>query len=74
MVSEYPPSIDQLARSLKDTGLPHPLLVDAARLAISEGNSEDFEKRARNIAESMASNLLTDVINFNDHAINFKWQ
>lgn len=63
MVSEYPPSIDQLARSLKDTGLPHPLLVDAARLAISEGNSEDIQNKVRKIAESMASSLLTDVIN-----------
>ncbi|HJP15593.1 MAG TPA: L-seryl-tRNA(Sec) selenium transferase [Acidimicrobiales bacterium] len=63
MVSKYPPSVDQLARSLKDTGLPHPLLVDAARLAISEGDSEDVQVRARNIAELMASSLLTDVVN-----------
>jgi L-seryl-tRNA(Ser) seleniumtransferase len=30
-----PPSVDALARSLAGTGLPHPLLVDAARAAIA---------------------------------------
>ncbi len=32
--------MDALARSLADTGLPHPLLVDAARAAIAEGIGE----------------------------------
>ena len=63
MVSQHPPSVDQLARSLEDTGLPHPLLVDAARSAISSGDASDVEVRARGIAEKMARNLLTDVIN-----------
>jgi len=31
-----PPSVDALARSLADIGLPHPLLVDAARAAIQQ--------------------------------------
>ena len=30
--AERPPSVDALARSLADTGLPHPLLVATARL------------------------------------------
>ena len=63
MVSQHPPSVDQLARSLEDTGLPHPLLVDAARSAISSGDTSDVEVRARSIAERMARNLLTEVIN-----------
>ena len=63
MVSQHPPSVDQLARSLEDTGLPHPLLVDAARSAISSGDASDVEVRARGIAERMARNLLTGVIN-----------
>jgi L-seryl-tRNA(Ser) seleniumtransferase len=33
-----PPSTDALARSLAPTGLPHPLLVDAARRAIAGGD------------------------------------
>ena len=32
-----PPSVDALARSIADVGLPHPLLVDAARAAIAVG-------------------------------------
>ena len=31
-----PPSVDRLARSLADVGLPHPLLVDAARTAVAD--------------------------------------
>ena len=33
-----PPSVDALARSLAPSGLPHPLLVDAARGAIAAGD------------------------------------
>ena len=33
-----PPSVDALARGLRDVGLPHPLLVDAARAAIAAGD------------------------------------
>jgi L-seryl-tRNA(Ser) seleniumtransferase len=33
-----PPSVDALARSLAGSGLPHPLLVDAARTAIAHGD------------------------------------
>jgi L-seryl-tRNA(Ser) seleniumtransferase len=35
-----PPSVDALARSLQATGLPHPLLVDAARGAIARGEPD----------------------------------
>ncbi len=54
-----PPSVDRLARSLHDTGLPHPMLVEAARAAISAGSPDD----ARRIAEDMARRLLRPVIN-----------
>lgn len=51
--------MDQLARSLDDTGLPHPLLVDAARRAIASGDAD----AARAEAERLALNLLQPVVN-----------
>ncbi len=54
-----PPSVDSLARSLADTGLPHPLLVDAARQAIASGDPAS----ARAVAESVGRALLRPVIN-----------
>jgi L-seryl-tRNA(Ser) seleniumtransferase len=54
-----PPSVDALARSLADTGLPHPLLVEAARAAIAAGNPEG----ARAQADAMRRALLQPVIN-----------
>lgn len=54
-----PPSVDALARDLRDTGLPHPLLVDVAREAIAAGQPESADERARTLARS----LLRPVIN-----------
>ena len=54
-----PPSVDSLARSLASTGLPHPLLVDAAREAIALGDPS----RASSIADGIAASLLVPVIN-----------
>jgi L-seryl-tRNA(Ser) seleniumtransferase len=54
-----PPSVDALARSLADVGLPHPMLVDAARAAIAAGDPDSARARA----ESMARTLLRPVIN-----------
>jgi L-seryl-tRNA(Ser) seleniumtransferase len=54
-----PPSVDALARSLVDTGLPHPLLVDAARAAIARGEPDE----ARAEAEAVAAALLQPVVN-----------
>lgn len=56
---ERPPSVDALARDLADTGLPHPLLVDAARAAIAAGDPG----AARAEAEAVALALLQPVIN-----------
>ena len=58
-----PPSVDALARSMADTGLPHPLLVDAARSAIADGGSEDIEKQGRRYAHAWARALLQPVVN-----------
>ena len=58
-----PPSIDRLARSIADTGLPHPLLVDAARAAVADGDPSDAGQRARTIAEARARSLLVGVVN-----------
>ena len=57
--SPRPPSVDALARSLVDVGLPHPLLVDAARAAIGA----DDPSSARGRAEAVAAALLRPVIN-----------
>ena len=54
-----PPSVDALARDLADTGLPHPLLVDAARAAVAAGDPAS----ARDRAEAVAAALLRPVIN-----------
>lgn len=54
-----PPSVDALARQIAGVGLPHPLLVDAARAAIAAGDPSS----ARAIAESAARALLRPVVN-----------
>src|SRR5438067_2797350 len=54
-----PPSVDALARELADVGLPHPLLVDAAREAVAAGDPHSARARA----EQMASALLRPVVN-----------
>jgi L-seryl-tRNA(Ser) seleniumtransferase len=54
-----PPSVDALARSIADIGLPHPLLVDAARAAIAAGDPDS----ARHLAENTRAALLQPVIN-----------
>ena len=54
-----PPSIDSLARSLADLGLPHPLLVDAARRAVAAGEPGS----ARSIAGELAAGLLQPAVN-----------
>ena len=45
-MTDHPPSVDRLARSLADVGLPHPLLVAIARIAIAEGCWEQARERA----------------------------
>jgi L-seryl-tRNA(Ser) seleniumtransferase len=57
--SDRPPSVDRLARSLADTGLPHPMLVEAARSAIATGEPDG----ARAVADAMSRRLLRPVIN-----------
>ncbi len=54
-----PPSVDVLARSITDVGLPHPLLVDAARQAIAASNPAS----ARALAEQTRRRLLQPVVN-----------
>jgi L-seryl-tRNA(Ser) seleniumtransferase len=54
-----PPSVDAIARGLADIGLPHPLLVDAARAAVAAGDPESARARA----EAVAVALLRPVIN-----------
>ena len=56
---DRPPSVDALARSISDVGLPHPLLVDAARRAIAAGAPDS----ARQLAEETRAALLRPVIN-----------
>ncbi|MFQ5558607.1 MAG: L-seryl-tRNA(Sec) selenium transferase [Acidimicrobiales bacterium] len=54
-----PPSVDRLARSLADLGLPHALLIDAARRAVAAGDPGSARARARATQER----LLRPVIN-----------
>jgi L-seryl-tRNA(Ser) seleniumtransferase len=54
-----PPSVDALARSLADTGLPHPLLVDIARTAIARGDWADAHEQALDLQRL----LLQPVVN-----------
>lgn len=54
-----PPSVDSLARSLSDIDLPPPLLVDAARTAISNGQPDS----ARDEAVRLQRALLGPAIN-----------
>ncbi len=54
-----PPSVDALARSLADVGLPHPLLVEAARRAVSAG----APAQARAEAVALRRALLQPVVN-----------
>lgn len=54
-----PPSVDALARSVTDTGLPHPLLVDCARQAIAAGDPDSVRARAT----ELAGHLLGPVVN-----------
>ena len=61
--SGRPPSVDRLARSLADSGLPHPLLVDAARAAVAEGDPAGAADRARDLVEETRRALLTEVVN-----------
>lgn len=56
---DRPPSVDALARSLRDCGLPHPILVDIAREAIAADDVEGAVARA----EGFRRTLLTDVVN-----------
>jgi L-seryl-tRNA(Ser) seleniumtransferase len=68
-----PPSVDALARSLAQTGLPHPILVEIARVAIAdERTSTDADPadlvdrinaRAARDAHTFERTLLTPVIN-----------
>ncbi|CAN5760564.1 L-seryl-tRNA(Sec) selenium transferase [soil metagenome] len=56
---DRPPSVDALARSLAATGLPHPLLVEAARAAIAAGDPASAPRRAAASGRS----LLQPVVN-----------
>ena len=57
--SARPPSVDTLARSIADSGLPHPILVDIARAAIADGEPSSAAARAATYRRT----LLTPVVN-----------
>src|SRR5688572_257676 len=56
---ERPPSVDSLARSIADSGLPHPILVDIARAAIADRDPGSARARAIDFRRT----LLTAVVN-----------
>ena len=47
-----PPSVNDLALSMQDSGIPHELLVKEARLAIAEGNWENIGERVEHLQRS----------------------
>ncbi|HEX9258287.1 MAG TPA: L-seryl-tRNA(Sec) selenium transferase, partial [Acidimicrobiales bacterium] len=53
-----PPSVDALARSLVDTGLPHPLLVDVAREAIAAGDASSARARAEDLQQALLQRVV----------------
>src|SRR4029079_19773170 len=57
--SMRPPSVDALARSIADVGLPHALLVDAARAAIAAHDPDSARARAEEVCDA----LLRPVVN-----------
>ena len=59
MSTNRPPSVDALARSMVNSGLPHPLLVDIARSAIAAGDPLGAPASAAALARS----LLQPVVN-----------
>ena len=62
--SARPPSVDQLARELANlSGLPHPLLVDAARAAIGVSDPSTVTARASELARLSERALLQPVVN-----------
>jgi L-seryl-tRNA(Ser) seleniumtransferase len=50
--------VDALARSLADMGLPHPLLVDAARAAIDAGDPASARARAEDVRRRLLGKVL----------------
>lgn len=63
----HPPSVDNLARSLADTGLPHRLLVTIARSAIAAAGPDDdpglITESARLLAKARIKSMLQPVVN-----------
>ncbi len=53
-----PPSVDSLANSLLDTGLPQPLCVDVARAAIDAGDPDSARRRAENLIQKMLRSVI----------------
>jgi L-seryl-tRNA(Ser) seleniumtransferase len=66
-VSGRPPSVDRVAGELAGTGLPHSLLVEAARTAIADavaaGDPESVFDRAATAARELQRRLLQPVVN-----------
>ena len=56
---ERPPSVDALARSISDSGLPHPILVDIARAAIADRDPGSAGARV----DEFRRTLLAPVVN-----------
>ncbi|MEM8922801.1 MAG: L-seryl-tRNA(Sec) selenium transferase [Actinomycetota bacterium] len=54
-----PPSVDQLARSLDGSGLPHPLAVEVARTVIADDRVDEADA----VARERRRRMLTPVVN-----------
>ena len=45
----YPPSVNALVGAVEDTGIPRPLLVQEARIAIEGGEWENLSERINSL-------------------------
>jgi L-seryl-tRNA(Ser) seleniumtransferase len=52
-MAKNPPSVNDLALSMEDSGLPHALLVEEARSAIAENDWQNIEVRIENLCRSL---------------------
>ena len=51
-MDSYPPSVNELADSLSDSGIPHALLVKEIRKAIDEGDWKNLQERVERLKKS----------------------
>lgn len=57
-MDSYPPSVNELADSLSDSGIPHALLVKEIRKAIDEGDWKNLQERVERLKKSSLQTVI----------------